>query len=126
MFFEDGHLFFGGCQVLMFGERDSVVIDWGVRGVDVVIDAMGVFCKWSMVQKYFDVGVRKVLIMVLVIESDRMVVLSVNDEEFFFDDRIVFNASCTTNCFVSVVRVLDEVFGVYSLVFMIIYVYIFS
>lgn len=121
--FEDEHLLFDGLRIPMLSERDPQVIDWGARGVDVVIDATGVFRKRPMAQKHLDAGAGKVLITAPAVEPDRTIVMGVNDHELLPTDRIVSNASCTTNCIGPVVRAIDEAFGLHSVAFTTIHAY---
>ena len=121
--FEDEHLVFDGQRIPMLSERDPAVIDWGARGVDVVIDATGVFRKREMAQKHLDAGAGKLLITAPAIEPDRTIVMGVNDHELLSTDRIVSNASCTTNCIGPVVRAIDEAFGLQSVAFTTVHAY---
>ena len=122
--YEDGHLLFAGRRIPMTSERDPAVLDWGKRGVDLVIDATGAFTKRPMAQKHLDAGAGRVLITAPASEPDRTIVLGVNNHELNLEtDRIVSNASCTTNCIAPVLKVLHEAYGVSSVAFTTIHAY---
>jgi len=102
-----------GQRIAMTAERDPAAIPWRDLGVDVVIEATGVFRTREKLERHLAAGAGKVLLTVPAKdEIDRMVVLGVNDAELRPGDRIVSNASCTTNCLAPVAKVLHDSFGI--------------
>ena len=102
-----------GKSIRMTAERDPAKIPWGELGVDVVIEATGVFRTREKLERHLAGGAKKVILTVPPKdEIDRMVVVGVNDDQLSPEDRIVSNASCTTNCLAPIARILDEAFGI--------------
>ena len=109
----DGVMSVGRHKVKMLMERDPANLPWGELGVDVVIEATGVFREREKLQPHLDAGAKRVILTVPPKGSvDEMVVLGVNDQELDAGDLIVSNASCTTNCLAPLAKVLDESFGI--------------
>ena len=103
----------GRQRVRLLTERDPAALPWGEMGVDVVIEATGVFRTREQVSKHLEAGARRVILTVPAKdELDATVVLGVNDEELDASDLIVSNASCTTNCLAPIAKILDDAFGI--------------
>jgi glyceraldehyde 3-phosphate dehydrogenase len=97
----------------MLMERDPAQLPWSELGVDVVIEATGVFRDRASLQKHLDAGAKRVILTVPAKdEIDETIVLGVNDSELGPEDLIVSNASCTTNCLAPLAKVLDDAFGI--------------
>ena len=92
----------------------SSIEDLPLKGVDVVIDCTGVFKTEKSLQPYFDAGVKKVVVSAPVKDgSAANIVFGVNSDTYNpSEHRIVTAASCTTNCFAPVVKVLQEKIGI--------------
>ncbi|MCG8462838.1 MAG: type I glyceraldehyde-3-phosphate dehydrogenase [Holophagales bacterium] len=102
-----------GQEVGMTALRDPAEIPWGHHGVDVVIEATGVFRHRAPLEKHLEAGAGKVILTVPAKDPiDATIVLGVNDEQLEPDHRIVSNASCTTNCLAPLAKVLDDAFGI--------------
>jgi glyceraldehyde 3-phosphate dehydrogenase len=102
-----------GRRIAMTAEQDPAAIPWGSLGADYVIESTGVFRKRAQLERHFAGGAKRVILTVPAEdEIDRMVVLGVNDATLRPTDRIVSNASCTTNCLAPVAQVLHESFGI--------------
>jgi glyceraldehyde 3-phosphate dehydrogenase len=81
--------------------------------VDVVVEATGVFRKKALINKHIEAGAKKVVLTVPAKDQiDNTIVLGVNDDELKDTDKIVSNASCTTNCLAPVAKVLNDEFGI--------------
>lgn len=120
---EDGALHYAGRRIPFTQERNPEDLKWGEKGIDVVIEATGVFTRRQGAQRHLDSGARKVLITAPAVEPDRTIVLGVNDDQLLDSDRIVSNASCTTNCIAPVSHVLNTTFGIVNLAFTTIHAY---
>lgn len=108
----DGHLVVSGRDIPLLSERDPANLPWGEMGNPIVVEATGVFRLRAQVQKHIDAGASKVLLTVPPKdELDALIVLGVNDDELKPEDKLVSNASCTTNCLAPMVKVLHEAFG---------------
>jgi len=100
-------------KIEMTEYRDPAAIPWKDLGVDVVIESTGVFRERAGLEKHLAAGARKVLLTVPAKdEIDATIVLGVNDDELKAEQRIVSNASCTTNCLAPIAKILDESFGI--------------
>ncbi|WP_263786726.1 type I glyceraldehyde-3-phosphate dehydrogenase [Salinibacter grassmerensis] len=99
----------------VFSEKDPTNLPWGDHDTDVVIESTGVFRTRDKAAQHLEAGADKVVISAPAkSEVDAMVVLGVNDEILTGDEKVVSNASCTTNCLAPLVKVLDDAFGVES------------
>ena len=103
----------GGEAIQVLSERNPENLPWGELGVDVVIESTGIFTKRSGAAMHLSAGARKVVISAPSGDSDATFVVGVNDHTYDpANHHVVSNASCTTNCFVPMVKVLDDAFGV--------------
>jgi glyceraldehyde 3-phosphate dehydrogenase len=107
----DGNdLIINGDRLRITAERDPANLDW--TDVDVVIEATGIFRTREQVSNHLKNGAKKVVLTVPAKdEIDATIVLGVNDDTLTGDEKIVSNASCTTNCLAPMVRVLHDAFG---------------
>jgi len=102
-----------GKEIRIFAEKDPANLPWKELGVEYVVEATGVFRKNEQLAKHLEAGAKKVVLTVPAKDKiDNMVVLGVNDETLRPDDKIVSNASCTTNCLAPVAKVLNDEFGI--------------
>jgi glyceraldehyde 3-phosphate dehydrogenase len=100
-----------GERVAMIEERDPARLPWKELEVDVVVESSGVFRKRAALEKHLEAGAGKVVLTVPPKEPlDAMVVIGVNDAILEPTDRLVSNASCTTNCLAPLAKVLHERF----------------
>jgi glyceraldehyde 3-phosphate dehydrogenase len=97
----------------MFSERDPGKLPWKELGVDVVVEATGVFKMRGQLEKHLEAGAPKVILTVPAAEPlDATVVLGVNEAVLNSDQRLLSNASCTTNCLAPIAKVLNDAFGI--------------
>jgi glyceraldehyde 3-phosphate dehydrogenase len=100
-----------GREVQITSVKDPAELGWDKLGVDVVIEATGVFRTKEQISKHLAAGAKKVILTVPAKdEIDNTVVLGVNNEALKDSDKIVSNASCTTNCLAPMVKVLNDNF----------------
>lgn len=105
----------GDHLIKVFAERDPKSLPWGDLGCDVVIESTGIFTDGQKAVAHIDAGAKKVIISAPATNADATFVVGVNDHEYDSNKhRIVSNASCTTNCFVPMIKVLDDSFGVHK------------
>jgi glyceraldehyde 3-phosphate dehydrogenase len=110
---ENGELVAGDHRAKLLTVKDPADLPWAELGVDVVIESTGVFRTREQVSKHLEAGAGRVILTVPAKdELDATVVLGVNDDDLGPEDRIVSNASCTTNCLAPVAKVLDDTFGI--------------
>jgi glyceraldehyde 3-phosphate dehydrogenase len=100
-------------SVKMIAERDPSQLPWDRLGVDVVIEATGIFRTRQQIQQHIDAGASRVILTVPAKdEIDYTLVIGVNDEELTADHKIISNASCTTNCLAPMAKILNDNFGI--------------
>lgn len=88
-------------------------VNWGERGVRIVIESTGKFRTRSLLKPYFERGVEKVVVAAPVKEGALNIVMGVNDHLYRHDEHdIVTAASCTTNCLAPVVKAIHESIGI--------------
>jgi len=109
----DDSILVSGKKIKVFSERDPSALPWKELGVDVVIEATGLFTNGKDAGKHIQAGAKKVIISAPGKEVDLTVCMGVNDGEYnAATHNIVSNASCTTNCLAPVAKVLLENFGI--------------
>jgi len=97
----------------VLSERDPKALPWGDLGAELVIESTGFFTDRESASQHIDAGAKRVIISAPGKDVDATFVVGVNDDTFDPEKhRVVSNASCTTNCFVPMVKVLDDAFGV--------------
>jgi len=97
----------------VFSERNPADLPWGELDTDVVVESTGIFRSREKAGLHLEAGAKKVVISAPAAgEVDATVVLGVNDTILTGDEKIVSNASCTTNCLAPMVKVLDDALGV--------------
>ena len=112
---EGGDLLVGEHHIRVLAEREPEQLPWGALGVDVVIESTGKFTTRADAAGHLHGTVRRVIISAPSKDADATFVIGVNDDEFDPEKHIVVsNASCTTNCFVPMVKVLDDRFEIVS------------
>lgn len=100
-------------EIQLFGQSDPEKLPWKDLDIDIVIECTGRFTDRTGSEKHLIAGAKKVIISAPSLDPTiKMIVLGVNDSILTGDERIVSNASCTTNCLAPMVKVLDENFGV--------------
>lgn len=110
---EDDKLKTSNNIIKMLAERNPAELPWGEMGVDVVIEATGVFRTRKQIQQHIDAGAKRVILTVPAKdEIDYTVVIGVNDDGLKPEHKIVSNASCTTNCLAPMAKVLNDNFGI--------------
>jgi len=110
---DDRELAIDGRNVAMFAERDPAALPWADLGIDVVIESTGFFTARDGAGKHLAAGADRVIISAPSGDCDATYVIGVNDRDFDpINERIVSNASCTTNCLAPMIKVLDDAFGV--------------
>ncbi len=102
-------------KIKVYDEKDPANLPWKELGIDVVVEATGVFRDRKNISKHIQAGARKVVLCVpskSADDVDATVVLGVNDQDIKPEHEIFSNASCTTNCLAPVAKVLNDSFGI--------------
>jgi glyceraldehyde 3-phosphate dehydrogenase len=105
----------GDREIKTFAERDPAQIPWGDVGADIVVESTGVFTDGEKARAHIEGGAKKVVISAPAKNVDATFVFKVNHEDYDAEQHnVVSNASCTTNCIIPLVKVLQENFGIQS------------
>lgn len=97
----------------VFAEKEPELLPWKKLDVDVVIECTGRFTKSEDAAKHLKAGAKKVVISAPAKGGDiKTVVLGANEEVVESSDKIISNASCTTNCIAPIMKILEDTFGI--------------
>jgi len=108
---QDGHLVVNGKKIRVTAEKTPENLAWDAVGVDVVIEATGLFLTKETAEKHITAGAKKVVLSAPSKDDTPMFVMGVNDADYA-GQTIVSNASCTTNCLAPIAKVLNDEFGI--------------
>lgn len=110
---KDDDLYVYGRQIPMFSGEHPGAVPWGDLGIDVVIEATGKNRTRKELDGHFKAGAKKVILCAPPLDPpDRTVVIGVNDQNLQPEDRLVSNASCTSQCAAPIIKILHEAFGI--------------
>jgi glyceraldehyde 3-phosphate dehydrogenase len=110
---DDEYLYFNGKKILGSAIRNPAELPWKKLKVDVVLECTGIFLARDKAQLHLDAGAKRVILSAPPKADDvPTFVIGANEDKMKASDLIVSNASCTTNCLVPLVMVLDKAFGV--------------
>lgn len=111
--YDDNSIFVAGKQIRVLAEKDPALLPWEEFGIDVVIEATGLFVQPEKARAHINAGAKKVVISAPAKgEGAKFIVLGVNEHELTREDDIISNASCTTNCIAPVMAILEREFGI--------------
>ncbi|QLB20327.1 type I glyceraldehyde-3-phosphate dehydrogenase [Vespertiliibacter pulmonis] len=108
---KDGKLIVNGKEIRVTSERDPANLKWNEIGVDVAVEATGLFLDDASARKHIEAGAKKVVLTGPSKDSTPMFVNGVNFDQYAGQD-IVSNASCTTNCLAPLAKVIHDKFGI--------------
>ena len=108
---EGNYLIVDGNKIQVFAEKDPSQITWGALGVDVVVESTGFFLTEELASAHLAAGAKKVIMSAPSKDATPMFVYGVNHNTYA-GQKIISNASCTTNCLAPISKVLDEKFGI--------------
>ncbi|HEX9234850.1 MAG TPA: type I glyceraldehyde-3-phosphate dehydrogenase [Actinomycetota bacterium] len=102
-----------GDTLQILSERDPKALPWKDLEVDLVVESSGLFTDRDKAAMHLEAGAPLVIVSAPAKNADATFVVGVNDDTFDREQhKIISNASCTTNCFVPMVKILDDAFGV--------------
>ncbi len=107
----DQSLIVDGQEIKVLSERDPAGIPWGDLGAKIVVESTGFFADKDGASKHLGGGAERVIISAPAKGDLATVVLGINDDILTDDDKVMSNASCTTNCLAPMVKVLNDTFG---------------
>ena len=100
-----------GNKIQIFAEKDPSAITWGALDVDVVVESTGFFLTEELASAHLKAGAKKVIMSAPSKDATPMFVYGVNHETYA-GQKIISNASCTTNCLAPISKVLNDKFGI--------------
>lgn len=110
---KDGAIVVNGKEIKVLSVKNPAELPWKELGVDIVLESTGVFTSKEQCMQHIQAGAKKVLLSVPPKDAvDAIIVMGVNHETLKPEDKIISNASCTTNCLAPVAKVLQENFGI--------------
>lgn len=102
-----------GREIEFTSERDPANLPWKDLGVEIVIEASGIFTKREQAAQHLQAGAKQVIISAPSKNADITVCMGVNENKIdLAKHQVISNASCTTNCLAPVAMVLDDAFGI--------------
>lgn len=107
-----GHLIVAGREIRVYSQKDPTLLPWKDLNVDVVIESTGHFTTAEKLQTHLNAGAKSVVLSAPAKgEGVSTYVISINDQDYH-GEKLINNASCTTNCITPVARVIHEKFGI--------------
>lgn len=113
--YENSKLNVAGDEIALFHQSETKDLPWQELGVDIVLDCTGIYQSKEHALQHIKQGAKQVLYsQPALTDVDKTIIYGINQEQLTASDVIVSNGSCTTNCIVPVIQVLDQAFGVES------------
>ena len=109
---EDDYMQIGDMKVKFLNDRDPKNLDFASYGAEVLLECTGVFYTQEKSQVYLDKGIKKVIFSAPAKDKETETFVVGVNENNYKGEKIISNASCTTNCLAPVVKVIDDAFGV--------------
>ncbi len=110
---ESDSIIIDGNKIRITAQKDPAALPWKELGIDVVIESTGLFLDRANAEKHLAAGAKKTVLSAPPKDSDiKAIVMGINDSMLTAADRVVSNASCTTNCAAPMVKVINEHFGI--------------
>ncbi len=111
--YDDENIIVRGHKIRVLKDRDPANLPWKKLDVDVVLESTGFFTSRDKAELHLKAGAKRVLISAPAKDPDVTICIGVNDDVFDpAKDKIVSNASCTTNCLAPMAKVLHDKFGI--------------
>ena len=113
VYLENDYMITPNEKVKMLSIKNPLELPWKELGVDVVVEATGIFRTREKLSLHLEAGAKRVVLTVPAKdEIDFTIVIGVNDEDLKPEHKIISNASCTTNCLAPMAKVLNDSFGI--------------
>ncbi len=107
-----GFLIISGKEIPVYSQKDPTLLPWKDHNIDVVIESTGAYTKAEKLQFHLNAGAKSVILSAPAKGGGvPTYVISVNDDKYT-GEKIINNASCTTNCIAPVAKIIEESFGI--------------
>ena len=97
-----------GFDIACISEKDPAKLPWAKLNIDIVFECTGLFTSKDKAEQHIQAGAKRVLISAPGQNADKTIVFGVNHETLTNEDRIISNASCTTNCLAPLAKIIHE------------------
>lgn len=110
---QDNYIILNGKRIRVFAEKDPQALPWKELGIQIVLESTGIFVTRDGAQRHINAGAGRVIISAPATDPDITLAIGVNEGDFNPEkDRIISNASCTTNCLAPIAKVINDNFGI--------------
>ncbi len=110
---DDDHIIINGKKINSYAERDPAKLPWAELKIDVVLECTGFFLSREKATWHLDAGAKRVVLSAPAKDEDiPTIVLGANESIYNPDEKIISNASCTTNCLSPMVKILEDNWGI--------------
>lgn len=110
--FDENHLIVNGKKIRVTNKKDPNDLLWGELGVDIVMEATGLFLTKETAQGHINAGAKRILMTGPSKDDTPMFVMGVNHTKLTKDIQMISNASCTTNCLAPLAKLIQDNFGI--------------
>ena len=108
----DNNLLINGDKIEIFTKKNPEELPWRSLGIDLVLECTGCFTNREKSEAHLKAGAKKVLISAPAGNNVKTIVFGVNENIILPNDKIISNASCTTNCLAPLIKVLNDAIGI--------------
>ena len=109
---EDDYMQIGKSKVKFLNDRDPKNLDFAKYGAEILLECTGAFYTQEKSQPYIDNGIKKVIFSAPAKDKETATFVMGVNEDRYEGQKIISNASCTTNCLAPVTKVIDDAFGI--------------
>jgi glyceraldehyde 3-phosphate dehydrogenase len=109
---DNGKIYCDGKMLNYVSCNDPAQIDYKKFGIEVVVDASGMCKKSGWADKHIKSGAKRVVISTIVDDAEETIVYGINHEQIDTKSTIISNASCTSNCIIPILYVLQKEYGI--------------
>ncbi len=109
---DGSNLTVNGKKIQILSQRDPSQLPWKDLGVEIVIEATGIFSDRDKAAMHLTAGAKRVIVTAPGKDADVTICMGINEKDYQNSHQVISNASCTTNCLAPVAKVLLENFGI--------------